>query len=298
MSRLDETGRIYSQLITRFDADSGVMWYRMDASPRPCFNPVLIGEIAHCHRLVERVNRSAIEQGGECPISFIVGASKSPGVFSLGGDLDLFRTLIGEGDRKGLLDYALSCTALVHAMSSNFGLPMTTISLVQGDALGGGLEAAVGCNVVVAEQRARFGLPEILFNLFPGMGAYSLLARRIGQTRAEKIITSGDIYTAAEFHDLGVVDVLVDDGEGEKAVQEVVQRYSRRRNAYRSLFRVRQRYDPVSHEELEDIARIWVDTALRLSARDLRVMERLARAQDRLSREPAALHRTAPGKGF
>ena len=58
-------------------------------------------------------------------------------------------------------------------MRSSFNLPFTTISLVQGDALGGGFEAALCGDIIIAEKQARFGFPEVLFNLFPGMGAYN-----------------------------------------------------------------------------------------------------------------------------
>jgi DSF synthase len=56
-------------------------------------------------------------------------------------------------------------------------LPILTVGLVQGAALGGGFEALLSFDYVVAERDATFGLPEILFGLFPGMGAHSLLSR-------------------------------------------------------------------------------------------------------------------------
>ena len=52
-----------------------------------------------------------------------------------------------------------------------------TVALIQGDAIGGGFEAMLTNDVVIAERTAKFGLPEILFNLFPGMGAHSFLKR-------------------------------------------------------------------------------------------------------------------------
>ena len=76
------------------------------------------------------------------------------------------------------------------------------------------------------------GLPEILFNLFPGMGAYSLLARRIGARAAEELILSGKILPAAKLHEMGVVDVLAKDGEGEAAVQDWIAKNARRRSGY------------------------------------------------------------------
>ena len=96
-------------------------------------------------------------------------ASDVPGVFNLGGDLDLFRQHIMAGDRGGLLRYAKACIEVLYGNIINLGRDLTTVSLVQGDALGGGFEAALSSNVLIAERNAKLGLPEVLFNLFPGM---------------------------------------------------------------------------------------------------------------------------------
>src|SRR3546814_2073117 len=86
--------------------------------------------------------------------------------------------------------------------------------------LGGGFEALMTFDVVVAERQARFGLPEILFGLFPGMGAYSILARRIGHVHAERMILGGKVYSAEEMYDMGLVHVIAETGEGEQARSE------------------------------------------------------------------------------
>jgi DSF synthase len=242
----------------------------------------LLSEIRKCQAFIQQMNQGALEKRNECPIRYGVLASRSPGVYSLGGDLGLFVKLIEEQDREGLTRYARACVESVHLFAVNMNLPMTTISLVQGDALGGGFEGALCCSVIVAEKSAKFGLPEILFNLFPGMGAYSFLARRLDAARAERMILSGKIYSATELHESGVVDVLAEDGEGERAVYEYVKKHSRRQAAFQAIFRVRERCRPICLEELNDIADIWVDTALKLAPKDLRLMERLVKSQDRL----------------
>src|SRR5207249_864252 len=84
--------------------------------------------------------------------------------------------------------------------------------------IGGGFECAMSSDIIVAEESAQLGLPEILFNLFPGMGAYSLLSRRIGARAAEELILSGRVLSAAKLHEMGIVDVLAPNGGGETAV--------------------------------------------------------------------------------
>ena len=190
--------------------------------------------------------------------------------------------LIKSHDRDTLLRYAKLCIDNIYSRICNYHSPMTTISLVQGEALGGGFETALASNVIIAERRSRMGLPEILFNLFPGNGAYSLLARRVGMKRAEEMILSGRVYTAEELHEAGIVDVLAEDGTGEAAVRDYIRRNERRRNGMQAVFSCRQHFHPVTHEELLNIANVWVSAALRLEDKDLKLMSRLARAQEKL----------------
>jgi DSF synthase len=279
---LDDVQHLYESMSVRFDPLHGIMWTRFDSRPRPCVTPDLLREYLDCQRFIAQVNRDALEGGKECPIRFLVLASKAPGIFSLGGDLHLFKRCIETRDRESLRGYALGCIEALHLMATNLSLPMTTISLAQGDALGGGFEAVLSCTVIIAEKRARFGFPEVLFNLFPGMGAYSFLARRIGATKAERVILSGSVYTAEQFHEMGVIDILVDDGEGEGAVHTYVEKHRKRPNAYESVYLARQRCNPLAREELADIAEIWVDAAMRIGTKDLRIMEMLVKSQDRL----------------
>lgn len=281
----------YTQLATQFHVRQKIMWCFMDPKPRSCFSLSLLEDLRRFQVFLECVNRRDRDAGLSCPIQYMVLTSRNRKVFSFGGDLDLFSRCIQERNRSELLRYANACIDVVYPNSVNYDLPMTSISLVQGDALGGGFEAALSGNVLIAEKGAQFGLPEILFNMFPGMGAYSLLSRRIGAFQAEKIITSGSVYSATEMHRLGVVDILADDGEGENAVCEFVAKHSRKRNALQSLLKVRHRYRRIDRDELMDIAEIWVDAALSLGPKELRLMERLVKAQDRMQEDaqgPAA----------
>ena len=95
------------------------------------------------------------------------------------------------------------------------------------------------------------------------------------------MILSGEIYSAEQLYQLGVVDVLAADGEGVEAVYAYMGRHGRRHRAHTALRQARWVTNPVSLEEMLRIADLWVEAALKLNEADLRKMSRLAMAQDR-----------------
>lgn len=270
------------QLRAHFDTQSNAMWSRWSPDPRPCFNPSLLSDIRTYYEFLAQSNARLNFHGEEHALEYVVLASGIPGVFNLGGDLDLFKHLIEVRDRQGLLRYGRACIDVLYRNYLGHDLPITTVSLVQGECLGGGFEAALSSDVIVAEKSARFGFPEILFNLFPGMGAYSFLERKVGQKEAEQIITSGKIYSAEDMHGLGVVDVVAEDGNGEIEIAALIKRRQRNRNGLSALASVRRRVHRIEFSELLDIVEIWVDSALRLNPRDLKLMQRLVSRQNGL----------------
>jgi DSF synthase len=271
----------YRHSLTHYDAERHALWYYLNA-PRAVFSRIALGEILDVQERA-KLHQSAL--GDNLPeIRYLVMTSAIPGVYSLGGDLELFANLIRNRNRDHLLAYGRLCIECVFNNYTSVGNPqLTTISLVQGSALGGGFEAALSTNVLVAERSATLGLPEILFNLFPGMGAYSLLTRRLDMARAERFLSSGQQYSATELYDLGIVDVLAEDGQGVHAVNTYIRKHGRSRNGLLAIQQVRQRLAPLAFQELEDVLMIWVETAMRLTERDLRTMEKLVAAQSRLA---------------
>ncbi len=270
----------YDQLDVSIDPDGSIFWAFMRPHGRPCFTPELLSEI----QLVQSAIRAEYARRQKMQtelIKYVVLGSRSPGAFSLGGDLGLFGDCIRANDRETLQGYADLCTDVVYEAAIASDLPVITIALVQGDTLGGGFEAALACNLIIAEKSAKFGLPEVLFNLFPGMGAYNFLSRRLNSARAERIILSSLVYSADEMHAMGIVDLVVEDGVGEEAVRDYVERNIRRHRAERAIYWARQRVNPVRLSDLRALAALWVDTALSLSEADLRKMARLTAAQDR-----------------
>ena len=273
----------FQQVETRFDVEYGVIWGFMDPKPRPTFNTQLLTELRGYIDSIIEPGGTVWNDGVQHRINYAVVASKVSGIFNLGGDLSLFKDAIGKNDRELLVAYGRKCVDNLYPWSRNCDLPLTTIALVQGEALGGGFECALSATVLVAEESSRMGFPEVLFNLFPGMGAYSFLARKVGRRTAEELITSGNMYTARQLYEMGVVDVLAPDGCGVAATYSFVKKHSRSANGRRAIEMVRREIEPVTHEELMRIVGIWADAALRLTDRDLRMMERLVRAQSRAS---------------
>jgi DSF synthase len=277
------------ELEIHYDRGGKTMWEFMRPMGRPSFTTGLLRDSLHVLDTIENAYRTLAEP----PVEYMILGSRMPGAFNLGGDLAWFHKLIIAGDRESLRRYAYSCIEAQYRCGTRMNLPLCLIALVQGDALGGGFEVALSHDFIIAERSARFGLPEILFNLFPGMGAYSFLSRRLDSSRAQKLMTSGLVYSAEEMHELGIVDAIAEDGQGVDAAQQFVDEHRRSRKSRLAVSRLRNLVSPLTFEELATIADLWVETALTLDERDLRRMRHLAAAQDRRSphlREARSAH--------
>jgi len=275
----------FENLDIRIESPAGIYWCYLNPLERPSFTLPLLRDLAAMQRSLKRIFAAAPKE--EPPLRYFVVDSLTPGIFNLGGDLTYFSELIRNQDRDRLREYGRACISVIYHNAVAYDLPLVTIALVRGDALGGGFEAALTCDIIVAEKGTKFGLPEILFNLFPGMGAYSLLERRIGAARAEKMILSGQIYTAEELFALDLVHVLAEPGEGETTVRDYIRRHGRRHNAQAAIYEVGRTIRPLAFSELQEVVDIWVETALKLQKNDLRKMERLALAQGKRWQAPA-----------
>jgi DSF synthase len=267
----------FDDLETQFDPEQNTLWTYMRQRSRPSFNPGLLAEFGQWQDDVVDARES-----GKMPIRYLVLGSRFPGIFSLGGDLDLFAAHIRDGDRAALVRYGRACVRILHRNMRSLDQPIVTIGLVEGDALGGGFEALLSFNVVVAERGTSFGLPETNFGLFPGMGAHCFLSRRLGTARAEQMILSGRTYTAEELYDLGIVHALAAPGRGRAEVEGYIRQNRRRHSGHCAIYEASRSVNPLPLTELETVVDLWADAALRLSEADLKLMRRLVGAQTRL----------------
>jgi DSF synthase len=267
-------------LATELDSSLDTLWVSLQpVSGRPLnFSPDLL---ATFERLLDRVeeNRWHWQNGShEGRLRYMVLTSAHPRYFSLGGDLAYFQSCIESGNAGALRAYSMRCLALVQRIFAA-AHEVTTISLVQGRALGGGFEAALSASHMIAERGAEFGFPEISFGTFPCTGGMSLLTNRIGLRRAGAFVRNPRIHSAEDLYALGVVDTLCEPGEGLAAVQRFVAEHRRRYKARMALQRAEARMAALDLDELRTVVEDWVDTAMALSPAELRVLDTLVRMQ-------------------
>ncbi len=272
-----------SELDVLYDEDAEALWTYMRPAARPSFTPPMLSDFNEWQRLI-----AASFGPGKVPLRYLILGSRAPGVFCFGGDLALFADLIRAGDRAALANYGYACVEILHRNICTLDLPILTVGLVEGQALGGGFEALLSFDVIIAERTATFGLPEIMFGLFPGMGAHAILSRKLGTALADRLILSNETWTAEHLHDLGIVHYLAEPGEGEAAVRQFMLASSRKHPGIVGSKRAMRRAAPLELAELRDIVDVWADAAMQLREQDLKLMQRLAGAQARLPRAAAA----------
>ncbi len=276
----------FGELDLEYDSTRRALWFYMKGEPVPCFTVSLLKELGKLFNGIKETNQT------DRQVDYLIAASGMQGIYNLGGDLKLFRHCVETRDRETLRAYAYSCLNLGYDCTTMLEQDITTIALIEGNALGGGLEAALSCNVVIAEKNVRLGFPEILFNLFPGMGAYTYLRHRIHVSAIEKLLISGRNYTSNEFYEMGIVDVLADEGKGHAAVDDFIDHHSKQSNGRIAIHKAKLLSHPITLGELRSITNLWVDSALQLDDKSLRVMERLSRAQVRRTEKLVNAKRT------
>lgn len=268
-----------NELEVLYDDARQTLWSYMRPKGRPSFSPAMLADFVNWQRLI-----GDNFGPGKVPLRFLVLGSRAPGVFCFGGDLELFQRLIRERDRTALAQYGYKCVEILQRNMLSLDLPILTVGLVEGAALGGGFEALLSFDYIIAERGATFGLPEVLFGLFPGMGAHALLSRKLGSAMADRLIVSNETYTAEKMYDLGIVHQLAEPGEGLQACRTFIDKSERRHAGLVNARRAMKVTRPVTLEELKRIVDLWADAALQLREQDLKVMSRLAAAQSRLAR--------------
>jgi DSF synthase len=264
--------RPYRYVRLEWAAEFSMLTMRIGVKPIQCFSLAALGELQQIFNDIS-AHPSLVRH--------LVMASDVAGVFNFGGDLSLFVLLVRARDLESLRLYARRCIDLVWWWENAAQLGVHTTALVQGDTLGGGLESALLHHTVIIERSAQAGFPEVLFNLFPGMGGWNLTIRKAGLAVANDMVLSGQIYTADQLYRRGLVEYVTDDGTGEQMLDQVVRAMEPRFRGTMAALQARRIAAPITFESLQVIVDHWAVTAMGLTTRDMRLMERLARAQVR-----------------
>ena len=159
------------------------------------------------------IARHLTEAGEDEAVRCIVltGNEKS---FAAGAD-------IKEMAGAGTIDMVLRGThKLWHTIAA---CPKPVIAAVNGFALGGGCELAMTCDIIIAGESAKFGQPEVKIGIIPGGGGTQRLARATGKYKAMRYILTGDLFSAKDAFDMGLVSEIVPDAEVEKRAIEMAQ---------------------------------------------------------------------------
>jgi len=274
----------YDQVKNEYNPDYETLWTFLQQDNRlPNFNSEIINQLLAHHQDLSNT-KGVLTKGDErMEIRYSVMASKTEGVFNTGGHLALIKDLAEKRNRIALTDYGMRGTAcIVNRVVDRHDIDsLITITLLQGQTLGAGLEAALTSDVIIAEKNTMLGLPEMMFNMFPGMGAVSMIGRRAGVKVVKEMIHSSKIYTAEEAYDLGLIDILVDEGEGVDAVYSWIKSNNKKAKGFSALNKALKRFDPITKEELIGITEEWVESAMSLDERDFKIMSRFIKGQEK-----------------
>lgn len=174
-------------------------------------NRAVIKELSEALKLAE--NDKAIR------VVILTGAGEK--AFVAGADISEFAHFSNEeGQKLSAEGHKILFNAI-----EKMGTPV--IAAVNGFALGGGLELAMACHIRVASENARVGLPEVSLGVIPGYGGTQRLAQFIGKGRALEMITTAQMITAAEAHNMGLMNHLVPQAELMEKCQEIALKISR-----------------------------------------------------------------------
>lgn len=139
--------------------------------------------------------------------------------FVAGADVTEFAARSPEAQRE------LYTKRRVYDALADFEKPI--VCAIHGYCLGGGSELALACDVRVADRTARFSQAEIRLGLIPGAGGTQRLARLVGPGQAMRIALTGEMIDAEEAARIGLVEVLVDEGEHRARAREIAEQMAR-----------------------------------------------------------------------
>jgi methylglutaconyl-CoA hydratase len=147
--------------------------------------------------------RAALDEVEKSPahVLIITGLGKA---FCSGMDLENLKALLGRSPEQNRHD----SETMAHLFRWLYEFPKPTIAAVNGAAIAGGTGIATLCDFTLAVPEAKFGYTEVRIGFVPAIVSTFLL-RQVGEKQARDLLLTGRIFTAAEAHQLGLVNEVV-----------------------------------------------------------------------------------------
>ena len=145
--------------------------------------------------------------------------SSAKSAFIVGADITEFTAKFSESDQQ-ILEWLVAANRIFSDIED---LPVPSVSIVNGIALGGGFEMALSTDYRIASGNAVVGFPEVKLGILPGFGGTVRLSRLIGADNANQWISSGSHIKAQQAFDEGAIDAIVDDAKLMEAAESLLQ---------------------------------------------------------------------------
>jgi enoyl-CoA hydratase len=141
---------------------------------------------------------------GAQPLPPPEGKRAKPNAFVAGADITEF---LGRGSEE------ITVMFTDNAIEALWNMSKPSIAMVDGFALGGGLEVACSCDIRIASTRSKFGTPEINLGLIPGYGGTQRLVSLLGYGKALELVMTGEMIGAEEAQRIGLVNHVTEPEE-------------------------------------------------------------------------------------
>ena len=176
-----------------YHSEDGIGFITLDNPPANSYD----------HAFMEELGQAIVDAADDTSGKVIIVRSSSPKFFSAGADVKSFARQDAE-DSMAMIELAHQGLGRIAS------IPKIFIALIQGHALGGGLEIALACDLRFAARGSyRLGTPEVTLGLLPGNGGTQRLPRLIGLSRALDLMITGRRITPGQAHALGILDRLL-----------------------------------------------------------------------------------------
>lgn len=183
-----------------YHSEDGIGFITLDNPPANSYN----------RKFMEELGEAIIGAADDGDAKVVVVRSSSPKFFSAGADVKTFAQQDAE-DSEAMIEVAHQ------ALGRIASIPKVFIALIQGHALGGGLEMALACDLRFAARGPyKLGTPEVTLGLLPGNGGTQRLPRLVGPSRALDLMITGRRITPGEAHGMGLLDRLFPAADAEK----------------------------------------------------------------------------------